>query len=193
MSLGTPDRKLRIAALVADGFQEEEYFLPKVGLNNAGYHVDVVSPHKAPVEIYSYFARTGLLDVDFAVSEVRPSEFVGVLVPGGAKSPALLSEDAGAISFVRGVSQRGGVIACICRGSLLLARTGLVEGRRMTGFNDAVTYPDLVVQPMAQAAGAVWVDDEAVVVDQNLVTSPHPRHAAAFTAAIVEALKGVTR
>src|SRR4030095_1412180 len=112
---------------------------------------------------------------------------------GGAKSPALLAEDPGALSLVRGVSQRGGVVACICRGSLLLARTGLVEGRRMTGFNEAATYPDLVVQPIAQAGGAIWVDDEPVVVDQNLVTSPHPRYAAEFTAAIVEALRGVAR
>jgi putative intracellular protease/amidase len=49
----------KIAALVADAFQEEEYFFPKVALNEAGYEVEVVSSHKEPVEIYSYFARTG--------------------------------------------------------------------------------------------------------------------------------------
>jgi putative intracellular protease/amidase len=58
------------------------------------------------------------------------------------------------------------------------------------GFNDSVSYPELVVQPDAEAAGATWVQDAPVVVDRNLVTSPHPRYSAAFSAAIVEALRG---
>jgi deglycase len=184
------ERRPKIAALVADAFQEEEYFFPKVALNEAGYQVEVVSSHKGPVEIYSYFARTGLLDVDRAIADARPEDYVGVLVPGGAKSPALLAEDSRVIKFVQDVSARGGVIACICRGSMLAARSEVVAGRRMTGFNDSASYPELVVQPDAEAAGATWVQDAPVVVDRNLITSPHPRHSAAFSAAIVAALRG---
>jgi deglycase len=87
------DRRPKIAALVADAFQEEEYFFPKIALNEAGYQVEVVSSRKEPVEIYSYFTRTGLLDVERAIMEARPEDYVGVLIPGGAKSPALLAED----------------------------------------------------------------------------------------------------
>jgi putative intracellular protease/amidase len=108
------ERRRKIAALVADAFQEEEYFFPKVALNEAGYQVEVVSSHKEPVEIYSYFARTGLLDVDRAIADARPEDYVGVLVPGGAKSPALFAEDSRVIKFVQDVSARGGVIACVC-------------------------------------------------------------------------------
>jgi DJ-1/PfpI family len=92
--------------------------------------------------------------------------------PGGAKSPALLAEDPRVTKFVQDVSARGGVIACICRGSMLAARSEVVAGRRMTGFNDSASYPELVVQPDAEAAGATWVQDAPVVVDRNLVTSP---------------------
>jgi deglycase len=182
-------RRPKIAALVADAFQEEEYFFPKIALNEAGYKVEVVSSQKEPVEIYSYFVRTGLLDVDRSIMEARPEDYVGVLIPGGAKSPALLAEDPRITKFVQDVSARGGVIACICRGSMLAARSKVVAGRRMTGFNDSVSYPELVVQPDAEAAGATWVQDASVVVDRNLVTSPHPRHSTAFSAAIVEALR----
>jgi deglycase len=169
------DQRPKIAALVADAFQEEEYFFPKVALNEAGYQVEVVSSRKEPVEIYSYFARTGLLDVERAITEARPEDYVGILVPGGAKSPALLAEDPRVTKFVQDVSARGGVIACICRGSMLAARSKIVAGRRMTGFNDGISYPELVVQPDAEAAGATWVQDASVVVDRNLVTSPQPR------------------
>ena len=58
------------------------------------------------------------------------------------------------------------------------------------GVQLRVSYPELVVQPDAEAAGATWVQDAPVVVDGNLVTSPHPRHSAAFSAAIVEVLRG---
>jgi len=183
------DQRPKIAALVADAFQEEEYFFPKVALNEAGYEVEVVSSRKEPVEIFSYFARTGLLDVQRAIAEARPEDYVGVLIPGGAKSPALLAEDPRVTKFVQDVSAGGGVIACICRGSLLAARSKVVAGRRMTGFNDSASYPELVVQPDAEAAGATWVQDAPVVVDHNLVTSPHPRYSTAFSAAIVEALR----
>src|SRR5262244_2022094 len=111
------DPRPKIAALIADAFQEEEYFFPKIALNEAGYQVEVVSSRKEPIEIYSYFARTGLLDVDRAITEARPEDYVGVLIPGGAKSPALLAEDPRVTKFVQDVSARGGVIACICRGS----------------------------------------------------------------------------
>src|SRR5262249_32300049 len=184
------DRRPKIAALGGDGFQQEEYFFPKIALNEAGYAGGVVSSRKEPGEIYSYLGRAGLLDVERAITEARPEDYVGVLIPGGAKSPALLAEDPRVTKFVQDVSARGGVIACICRGSMLAARSKVVAGRRMTGFNDSATYPDLVVQPDAEAAGATWVQDAPVVVDRNLVTSPHPRHSAAFSGAIVEALRG---
>ena len=182
------NQRPKIAALIADAFQEEEYFFPKVALNEAGYQVEVVSSGKQPVEIYSYFARTGLLDVERAIADARPEDYVGVLIPGGAKSPALLAEDPRVTKFVQDVSARGGVIACICRGSLLAARSKVVAGHRMTGFNDSVSYPELVVQPDAEAAGATWVQDAPVVVDRNLVTSPHPRHSAAFSPRVIPRL-----
>src|SRR5262249_7617610 len=187
------DQRPKIAALVTDAFQEEEYFFPKFALNEAGYQVEVVSSRKQQVEIYSYFARTGLLDVERAIADARPEDYVGVLIPGGAKSPALLAEDPRVTKFVRDVSARGGVVACICRGSMLAARSRVVAGRRMTGFNDSASYPELVVQPDAEAAGAIWVQDAPVVVDRNLVTSPHRGLPAAFAAAIIEALGGKCR
>jgi len=185
--------KGKIAALVADAFQEEEYFFPKVALNEAGYQVEVVSSRKESVEIYSYFTRTGLLDVERAIGDARAEDYVGILIPGGARSPALLADDPRVTKFVQDVNAQGGVIACICRGSMLAARSKIVTGRRMTGFNDSVSFPDLVVQPDAEAAGATWVQDAPVVVDRNLITSPHPRHSAVFSAAIIDVLRGRSR
>jgi protease I len=170
----------KIAALLADAFQEEEFFFPKVALNKAGYSVEVVSIEKGSIEIYSYFRRTGLLDVDLAISHADPAAYAGILIAGGAKSPALLAEDDRVKSFVREIDRQGGTVAAICRGALLAVKSGIARGRRITGFNDATTYPELVVEPHAVKAGAIWIDGEPVVVDGRLVSSPHPDYAADF-------------
>jgi deglycase len=176
--------KGKIAALVADAFQEEEYFLPKFALQGAGFRVEAVSTRASPVEIYSIFSPTGKLNVDQAIDGVSAADYVGVLIPGGAKSPALLAENAAVRRFLQDANARGIMLAAICRGSLLLAKSGVVNGKRMTGFNDAKQYPDLVVQPHAEAAGAKWID-APVVTDGNLVTSPHPDQSAAFASAML--------
>jgi putative intracellular protease/amidase len=62
-------------------------------------------------------------------------------------------------------------------------------GRRITGFNLTDQYPDLAVQPEAEAAGATWVN-AAVVMDGNLITSRHPDEAVAFAGAILSSLDG---
>jgi protease I len=184
--------KGKIAALVADAFQEEEYFLPKFALKSAGFHVEVVSTGVSPVEMYSVFSPTGKLDVDKAIDDVKASDYVGVLIPGGAKSPALLAESAAVRQFLKDANARGIMLASICRGSLLLAKSDVVNGKRMTGFNDPQRYPDLVVQPHAEAAGAKWID-APVVTDGNLVTSPHPDEVAAFNKAMLKFLNSMTR
>jgi deglycase len=81
----------RIAALVADGFQEEECLVPRFALQLLGAQVDIVSPTKRPVEIYSYFRKVGTYDVDHAIDEIEAKDFDGILIPGGAKSPVILS------------------------------------------------------------------------------------------------------
>jgi protease I len=180
--------QMTVAALLADAFQEEEFFFPKVALNKAGYAIEVVSIGKAPIEIYSYFRRTGLLDVDRAIGEADPTQYAGILIAGGAKSPALLAEDERIRSFVRNLDRRGRMVASICRGSLLTVKSGIARGRRITGFNDVVAYPDLIVEPHATAAGAIWIDGQPVVADGTLVSSPHPDHVADFAREMMRVL-----
>ena len=179
--------KGKVAALVADGFQEEEYFVPKVALQQAGFQVEALSTGREPVEIYSFFSPTGTLRIDKVVADAKVDDYVGVLIPGGAKSPALLSESPAVREFVRDANARGMVIAAMCRGSLLLVKSDIVRGRRITGFNLVDQYPDLALQPEAEAAGATWLN-APVVIEGNLITSPHPDQTTAFTEAILSSL-----
>ena len=97
----------RIAALIADGFQEEECLVPRFALQLLGARVDMVSLARAPVEIYSYFEKVGTYDVDHSIDEVDPSDFDGILIPGGAKSPVILSADERVKAFLTVTGDRG--------------------------------------------------------------------------------------
>jgi protease I len=175
-----------IGVLVADGFQDSEYFLPKIEIEKMGVKTEVISLTREPVEIYSYFARIGLLDVQKSIQEATAAEYIGVLVPGGAKSPALLSKSAAVLSFLQQINDQHKLVAPICRGTLLVATSGIVKNRPVTGFHLGDQYPDLVVRPTVEQFGGIWLDDQPVVIDDNLISSRHPDDIPHFTGAIRE-------
>jgi len=186
--------KKKVAALVADAFQDSEYFLPKIALQDQlGLDVEVISIEKAPIEIYSYFSRIGLLDVDKSIDEADPNDYVGVLVPGGAKSPALLGEDQAILAFLQKINADRKLVASICRGSLLVAKSGIARGRRLTGFHLEKDFPDLAIRPIVEENGGIWSDDQPVVIDANLVSSRHPNDIEYFTEGMRQWLSGSSR
>ena len=175
---------MKIGVLLADAFQDSEYFLPKFDLEASGVRMEVISLESKPIEIYSYFSRIGTLDVDRTIHDAEPADYIGVLVPGGAKSPAILAESEEVLSFLRRINGHRRLVASICRGSLLVARSGIAEGRHLTGFHLASEYPDLVIRPIVEKYGGIWRDDMPVVVDGNLISSRHPNDVSHFSGAI---------
>ena len=185
-------KQLRIAALIADGFQEEECLVPRFVLQLLGARVDIVSSVKAPVAIYRYFEKVGTYDVDHAIDAVDPQDFDGILIPGGAKSPVILSQDERIKAFVRAMAAADKLVACICRGVLLAAYAGIVQDRRVTGFTgdsqlSADQYRALAVEPVVVQSGGIW-ENGRVVIDRNFISSRHPRDLTFFTAALCKHL-----
>jgi deglycase len=173
-----------IAVLAADAFQDSEYFLPKVEIEKLGVRTEVVSLAPDPIEIYSFFDRIGHLDVQRTIGQADPDDYLGVLIPGGAKSPALLAESVDVLRFIQAIDGASKLVASICRGSLLVAKSGIAKGRRITGFHLDDQFPELVVRPAVEACGGIWVEDQPAVVDGNLISSRHPDDMAQFAAAI---------
>ena len=120
---------MKIGVLLADAFQDSEYFLPKFDIENTGAQTEVISLNAKPIEIYSYFSRIGTLDVDKTISDDHPRDYVGIFVPGGPKSPVTLAESDEVLSFLRQINSQRRLVASICRGSLLVARSGIAAGR----------------------------------------------------------------
>src|SRR5262245_14673913 len=120
----------KVGILAADGFQDSELFLPKIAIEKLDVETEVISLTRDPIEIYSFFSEIGLLYVQKAIEEADPADYIGIVVPGGAKSPAILAESETVLSFLRRIDGEQKLIAPICRGTLLVATADIVKNRR---------------------------------------------------------------
>lgn len=173
----------KIAALAADGFEKVELSVPMRALQLAGAKVDVVSLRHGRIRGVNLHMPASRVGVDKTISEALPSDYDGLLLPGGFISPDLLRQSAQAREFVRAFATSNKPIVTLCHGPWVLASAGVLRGRTLTswpGIRD-----DLV------NAGANWLD-RPVVRDGNLTTSRGPQDMTAFLPAMIEAFANVS-
>jgi protease I len=167
----------RIAVLAADGFEKVELTIPVKALRMAGAEVDIVSLRDGRIRGVNLHEPASRVKVTKTIEEANPSDYDGLLVPGGFINPDLLRQSARAREFVRAFDSARKPIASLCHGPWVLASAGLLKGRTLTswpGIRDDVVN-----------AGATWVDEE-FVRDGNLATSRGPQDLIPFTKGIKE-------
>jgi deglycase len=169
---------LKVAILVAEGFEQVELTEPKKALESAGAQTRIVSPVKDKVQGWNHFDKADRFTVDVPLSEADARDFDALLLPGGVANPDQLRIIPEAIKFVREFFSANKPVAAICHGPWPLIETGIVRGRTMTSWPSLKT--DLI------NAGAKWVDQE-VVTDDGLVTSRRPDDIPAFNRKMIEA------
>ena len=166
MSLGT------IAILVGPEYEDLEVWYPKLRLEEAGWDAPLVGMGDA-----TYRGKHGYpCTVDVQAKEVHAATLAGILAPGGW-APDKLRRDRVLLDLVRGVHERGRLVATICHGPWILISAGILRGRTLTS---TVGIRDDVVN-----AGATWVD-RPVHVDGNIVSARVPKDLPAFGAALVK-------
>src|SRR3954463_1104793 len=171
----------RIAALAADGFGKVELVVPMKALQAAGAKVDVISLRHGNIRGVNLHEPASRVHVNKTIQEASPSDYDGLLLPGGFINPDLLRQSEEARNFVRAFDSAGKPIATLCHGPWVLASAGLLKGRILTswpGIRD-----DLV------NAGATWLDQE-LVRDGNLVTSRGPQDIVPFIGGIRKLFSG---
>lgn len=174
------DKKLdgcKVAILATDGFEQSELFDPKKALDEAGAETQIVSLKGGSIKAWDHSDWGKTIDVDVTVQTANPGDFDALLLPGGVMNPDKLRMDEKAIQFIKAFVKAGKPIAAICHGPWTLIEAGAVQGRQMTSYASIKT--DLI------NAGANWVD-EAVVVDNGLITSRQPQDIPAFNEKMIE-------
>jgi protease I len=168
---------MRVAILVAEGFEQVEMVEPRKALEQAGARTEIVSPADDEVQGWNHFDKADRFQVDAHVDEARAADYDALLLPGGVASPDQLRTNPKAVQFVKDFVQASKPIAVICHGPWTLIEAGAVKGRTMTSWPSLKT--DLT------NAGARWVD-EAVVVDRDIVSSRKPDDLPAFSRKMLE-------
>lgn len=167
----------KVAILVADQFEQVELTEPRKALNEAGASTVIISPNPDTVRGWNGQDWGDDFKVDLPLERAHAEEFDALLLPGGVKNPDTLRADKKAVRFVRRFFEDGKPVAAICHGPWTLINAGVVRDRKMT------SYASLEVD--LRNAGADWVND-AVVVDEGLVTSRQPGDIPAFNRKMIE-------
>ena len=167
----------QIEILVEDLYQVLEVWYPLLRLKEDNIVVVLIGTGSKE----TYGSKEGYpAKVDASIEDVDPSDFDGVIIPGGF-APDFMRRYPSMIDFVKKMDEAGKVVASICHGGWMLVSADIVRGRKATSF--FAIKDDLI------AAGADYVDEE-VAVDKNLITSRKPEDLPAFMVEIIKQLEG---
>jgi protease I len=140
----------RVAMLVGPGYEDLEFWVPLMRMQEEGAEVTVVGLKAGE----TYASKSGglMATAEVGADDVSSRDFDAVLVPGGW-APDKLRRYEAVTSLVRGVYEQGKIVGSICHAGLVLVSAGIVRGMRATG--------SLGIKDDLVNAGATWVDEPA--------------------------------
>lgn len=167
---------MRIGVLAADGFEQVELTVPVSVLRHLGAEVEIISLRPGKIMGMNLMFPGKRVGVDRLVEEAVPSDYDGLLIPGGFVNPDFMRQSETALAFVREFDRMSKPIAFLCHAPMVLVSAGLVRGRRLT------SWPSL--QKDIENAGGTWLD-EPLVRDVNWTSSRGPQDMARFLEGMV--------
>lgn len=145
----------KVAVLLAEGFEDLEYWVTVMRLREEGAEVVTVGPNLDEVSGKNALKASA----DATAADVDAAELDGVVIPGGW-APDKLRRYPEIIGLVKTVHERGKTVGIICHGGLVAISAGIVNGASATG--------SLGIKDDLENAGAIWVD-KAAFREGNLV------------------------
>lgn len=116
---------------------------------------------------------------DVKLDDVMYDDFDMMILPGGMPGATHLDDDPRVHALLKRLNQAEKAIAAICAAPLVLAHAGLLNGRTITCYPNAL---------LASEWPEVTLSDDAIVIDSNILTSKGPGTAMDFALAIIEYL-----
>ena len=165
----------RVAILIEDMYNEQEFWYPFFRMKEAGALVTIVGT--GAKEYHSKFGMPAPGGV--AAGSVNAVDFDAVIIPGGF-APDRMRRNPALLNLVRDCFTQGKVVAAICHAGWVLVSAGVLKGKK-------ATCAPSIKDDLANA-GAIYVNEE-VVKDGNLITSRTPDDLPAFCREIIAALQ----
>ncbi len=117
---------------------------------------------------------------DLEAADIKIEKAKMLIIPGGLGGVESIENSAECSEIIKNAADESVALAAICAGPRVLAKLGLLIGKRITcypGMEDEMT-------------GASVDSTQKIVADGRLITGRGPGAAADFAFAILEALKG---
>ena len=165
---------------LAQGCEELEAITVIDLLRRAGIEVVTAGLDEQPVRA----ARGTVLIPDATLNQVLTHSFDMIVLPGGLPGADHLNADARIHQLLISMAAEQKYTAAICAAPKVLARAGLLRGRRATSFPGAIPESDLA---------DIQYLEQAVVVDDKIITSRGPGTAMDFALELIEKLAGRAR
>ncbi len=169
----------KVLILTGDAGESLEVLYPYQRLREEGYEVDIAAPAEKRLQFVvhdfvdgfdTYTEKPGYTwPADLAFADVDPSDYVALVIPGG-RAPEYIRNDEDFQRIARHFFDEELPVAQLCHAPQALAAAGLLAGRR------TAAYPALA--PDVEAAGAEFVDAEAVVDGHMVSARAWPDHPA---------------
>lgn len=164
----------KIAVILAEGFEEVEALTPVDLLRRARIGCDTVSLSGTKQVTGSHGIS---VQADLSFDSVNFEDYDGIVLPGGMPGTRRLAADERLLSLLGELHSRGKLTAAICAAPTVLAKAGLLAGKR------AVCYPGME----DQLTGA-RVCYEEVCADGTVITSRGLGTAIPFALALISYL-----
>ena len=145
---------IHVGAVLFEGFELLDFYGPieMFGLLESDANITVLAEKAGPVK--SSAGPCGLAEAVMADA----GGFEVLLIPGGIgtrkgiTNPSFLAE-------LKRLAETSGIVATVCTGSLLLAKTGLIDGRKATTNKRAFRLVQSHGPKVDWIARARWVED----------------------------------
>jgi protease I len=159
----------QVLLVIGDAAEVTDTLYPYFRVQEEGYQCVVAAPEKRSYHLVMHDRHPDWditvespgyrLASDIAFRDIRPEEYVGLIISGG-RAPEYLRYDAELMRVTRHFFAAEKPVASVCHGIEIIAAADVIRGRRVT------TVPKCRYD--AEFSGATFVD-EPVVVDGNLV------------------------
>ena len=168
-----------VLIVATDGFENSELFDVKAKLEAAGATCALASLSTEDITGESGGEKADSITPDLLVSAADEEDYDALMLPGGVSNPDSLRTDDDVVALIQAFDEAGKPIAAICHAPWLLIEADIVEGRTVTSWPSVRT-------DLENAGGEVV--DQAVAVDENLITSRNPDDIPAFADKLIEML-----
>jgi protease I len=170
----------KIAIIIAfKDFRDEEYFVPRGILEEAGAEIKTASTEKGT----AVGADGGQVPVDLLVKDLNPAEFDALVFIGGPGTLKYL-DNQDSYKVAKETISQGKVLASICISPVILAKAGVLAGKKATVWSNPM---DKSAIKILEDNGAIY-QDTPVVVDGKIVTGAGPQAAEEFSEGIKKLL-----